>query len=355
MSNPSLSNRRFVFAVPGSLDTPTGGYVYDRRIIDELRWQGWQIDVCTLSDRFPDPDVSTLVATYSVLASLPPDTPVAIDGLALGALPDIGQHLRAPLVAVVHHPLAFETGLAPERAAALRVSEHSALAAARRVIVTSATTAAVLACDYGVDDERIAVVPPGTDPAPPAKGGADSTVNLISVGAVTRRKGHDLLLTALAMVKDLPWRLSIVGDLTRDAAASSHLRNAISYLGLEDRVRLLGAVSNEALADAYDSADLFVLASHYEGYGMVFAEAIARGLPVIGTTGGAVPEAVPKGAGILVAPGNLPALVEALRRLIGESETRAQYGAAARRAAEMLPRWPRSAELFGEAIASVVP
>lgn len=348
--------KQFVFAVPGSLETPTGGYVYDRRIIAELRAQGWQIDVRNLSERFPDPDVSTLVATYTTLATLPPGVPVVIDGLALGALGDIGQHLRNnPLVALVHHPLALETGLPPARVAALRVSEYRALAAARHVIVTSNTTAAILATDYGVDDGLITVAPPGSDPAPPAKGSADGIVHLLAVGAVTRRKGHDLLVAALAVLKDLPWRLTIVGDLTRDASAAAHLSNTISYVGLADRVRLAGTVPESDLAQAYHDADVFVLASYYEGYGMVFAEAIARGLPVIGTTGGAIPEAVPKGTGILVPPGNMPALVDALREMIAEPDKRGLYAAAAKRAATSLPGWTQSAGLFARAIEAVEP
>lgn len=348
--------KRFVFAIPGSLETPTGGYVYDRRIIAELREQGWQVDVLELSARFPDPDVSVLVSTYTALATLPPGVPVVIDGLALGALGDIGQHLRNnPLVALVHHPLALETGLLPARVAALRVSEYQALAAARHVIATSNTTAAILATDYGLDDALITVAVPGCDPAPSAKGSTDDIVNLLSVGAVTRRKGHDLLIAALAVLKDLPWRLTIVGDLTRDAAVAAQLSNTMSYVGLADRVRLAGAVSDTELAQAYHEADVFVLASHYEGYGMVFAEALARGLPVIGTTGGAIPEAVPKGTGILVSPGNMPALVDALREMIAQPDRRALYAAEAMRAASRLPDWRHSAELFARAIESVAP
>ncbi len=350
-----MPNKHAIFAVPGDIETPTGGYVYDRRIIAELREQGWRIDVCALGDRFPDPDVSTLVSTYTTLATLPAGVPVVIDGLALGALPDIGRHLRSnPLIALVHHPLALETGLTPARAAALRVSEYQALAAARHVIATSNTTAAILATDYGVDDALITVAAPGSDPAPPAKGSADGLVNLLSVGAVTRRKGHDLLIAALAVLKDLPWRLTIVGDLTCDAAAAAHLRNTISYVGLVDRVRLAGAVPESDLARAYHEADVFVLASYYEGYGMAFAEALARGLPVIGTTGGAIPEAVPKGTGILVPPGSMPALVDALRELIGQPDKRLRYAEGAKRAAGLLPNWTRSAEFFARALEAVV-
>lgn len=352
----SSTKPHVVFAVPGSLETPTGGYVYDRRVIAELRRQGWHVDIVSLSERFPDPDMSALVSAYTAIAMMAPGTPLVVDGLALGAMPDIGQHLKpsTPLVALVHHPLAMETGLLPDRAAALRASEYRALKAARHVVTTSATTASVLSFDYGVPDDAITVVSPGTDPAPLANGSADDRVALLSVGAVTRRKGHDLLLAALAMIKHLPWHIDIVGDLTRDPAAVAHLRNSIPYLGLEERVRLRGAVSGEDLEAAYDAADIFVLASYYEGYGMVFAEAIARGLPVIGTTGGAIPEAVPKGSGLLVPPGDLVALVGALRDMIDSHEIRERYRAGARQAAQSLPRWEQAGAQFARVLGAVV-
>jgi glycosyltransferase involved in cell wall biosynthesis len=352
-----LSDKHLVFAVPGRLETPTGGYVYDRRVIAELRREGWRIDLVTLSERFPDPDATVLRESYAQLAALPPGVPLIVDGLALGVLPEIGRHLGEanPLIALVHHPLALETGLSPERAIRLHDSEMMALACARHVVTTSITTAAVLASDYGVEDGQITIAPPGTDPAAAAKGNADGIVHLLSVGAIVPRKGHDLLVAALGMLKDLPWRLTIVGDITRDAGAVMRLRGAIGYLGLDERVAVLGAVSDETLATTYESADLFVLPSHYEGYGMVFTEAVARGLPVIGTTAGAIPEAVPQGAGILVPPGGMPALVGALRDMIADTALRERYAANARQAAAQLPRWSDTAALVARAIAAVSP
>jgi glycosyltransferase involved in cell wall biosynthesis len=351
-----LAEKHFTFAVPGSLDTPTGGYVYDKRMVEELRGQGWRVDVCNLSDRFPDPDDAVLAKTYATLAALPPGV-IVMDGLALGALPDIARHLGPgkPLVALVHHPLALETGLAPDRADTLRDSERAALAATAQVITVSATTAAILTNDYGIEKPRIKVVPPGTDPAPPARGNSDGVVSLLAVGSVVPRKGYDLLIAALADLKFSSWRLTIAGDLTRDTAAAADLRAAVDAAGLSDRVRLLGAIAGDRLDDLYDRADVFVLPSYYEGYGMVFTEALARGLPVIGTTGGAIPESVPAGTGILVPPGDSTALVEALHQMIGRSDVRAQHAAAARRAADHLPRWPLSAQLFGRAIEAVLP
>ncbi len=352
-----LAEKRFIFAVPGDLNTPTGGYIYDKRMVEELRQQGWTIDIRTLSDRFPDPDAATLDSTYQTFAALPRRWVVVVDGLALGALPDIGRHLgpERPLVALVHHPLAMETGLSPERADALRESEKAALSAAAHVITVSATTAALLTNEYGIEKPRIKVVPPGTDQAPFAYGSTDGIVSLLSVGSVVPRKGYDLLVTALAGLKELPWRLTIAGDLTRDAEAAQQLHDVVSAAGLSDRVRLTGMISGEELGRHYHSADVFVLPSYYEGYGMVFAEALARGLPVVGTTGGAIPESVPAGAGILVPPGDVAALTGALRDMIERPELRAQHASAALRSADHLLRWPLSAELFGRAIEAVLP
>lgn len=352
-----LPEKHFTFALPGHLDTITGGYIYDKRIIAELRQLGWRIDLCSLSEQFPHPDAAVLAASYATLAALPRGVPVVMDGLALGALPEIGRYLGPdrPLVALIHHPLAMEKGLSPQRTEELRASEKAALTAATQVITVSATTAALLTNDYGIEISRIKVVPPGTDPAPLAHGSRDGVVTLIAVGSVVPRKGFELLIAALAQLPTLPWRLTIIGDLTRDAESAARLRAAIREAGLQDRVRLMGVVSDATLAALYDESDVFVLPSYYEGYGMVFTDAVARGLPVIATTGGAIPESLPAGTGILVTPGDVPALTSALRDMIGQPELRAQHAAASRRAADHLPRWPLSAQLFGQAVAAVVP
>ena len=190
---------RLSFIVPGSLETPTGGYRYDRRVVAGLRGIGHRVDVLTLGESFPQPDRATLQASYRALASLPAG-PAVIDGLALGALPEIGCHLpaHAPLIALVHHPLALESGLAPALADALRHSERQALASARQVIVTSPATADILVSGYGLSQDQISIALPGVETAPLSKGGDGRSVQLLSVGSVISRKGHDLLIEALA-------------------------------------------------------------------------------------------------------------------------------------------------------------
>jgi glycosyltransferase involved in cell wall biosynthesis len=343
---------RVAFAVPGDLATPTGGYAYDRRMIAELGDLGWQIDLLDLGEGFPWPNDTTRAAARLRLLALPAGRSIVIDGLALGVLPEAAAELagRNPLLALVHHPLALEHGLLPEQADTLRTSERAALAAVQRVVVTSSATARLVAADYGVPAERITIARPGSDPAPPAQGSNDGVVRLLSVGAIVPRKGFDVLMAALATLPDLPWRLTIAGDRTRDRNAAARLDADIARQGLENRVAVLGAVSPQRLAALYAEADAFVLASRFEGYGMAYAEAVAHGLPVIGSNSGAIPDTVPPDAGLLVAPGDIPALADALRRVIGDTGLRQRLASAARAAAPQLPTWRQSAEIFARAL-----
>lgn len=339
--------KRIAFAVPGDLATPTGGYGYDRRIIKELQALGWQVDVLSLGDGFPRASAEQRTTALARLEALPEGVAVVIDGLALGALPEEAEKIarRSPLVALVHHPLAAETGLSPADAGRLFESERKALAAARAIIVTSPSTGRLLGEDYSVPPESITVAPPGTDRTTPAKGSTDGIVRLLSVGSVVPRKGFDILIAALAPITGLPWRLTIAGDLTRDQRTAANLEADIVLHGLAGRVELLGAVSPERLPALYASADIFVLASHFEGYGMAYAEAMAHGLPVIGTTGGATVDTVPPDAGVLVEPSNVTALARALRMLIENEKERRWFASGALAASAGLPTWQDTAKI----------
>ena len=336
-----------VFAVPGDLATPTGGYAYDRRMIAELAALGWRTDVVNLGEGFPRPTAGTRAAACARLAALPSAAPIVIDGLAFGVLPEAAKKMQAShlLVALVHHPLALESGLSADEAAGLHVSERVALAAACHVVTTSAATARLLTADYCIASERLSVVEPGTDrggEARPRKN--DDALALLAVGAVVERKGYDLLVAALAKLKHLNWRLVIAGDHGRSPEAFRRLKADIACFRLADRITLLGALSAQQLASLYATSDLFVLPSRFEGYGMAFAEAIAHGLPVIGTTAGAIPQTVPAGAGILVQPDDVDALASALRRLIENPHERERLAAGAR--AATFPSWKEQAALF---------
>ncbi len=270
-----------------------------------------------------------------------------IDGLAFGVLPEAAQALREShmLVALVHHPLALESGLSAREAAALRASERAALACARHVVATSAATARLLAADYGVASERVSVVEPGTDRVavrPPRRAqarrrGRAARGRRGGPAQGLRRAGRRARRTR----SDLSWRLVIAGDGARSPETFQRLEADIARLGLADRITLLGAVAAEQLASLYASSDLFVLPSRFEGYGMAYAEAIAHGLPVVGTTAGAIPETVPADAGVLVPPDDVEALAAALRRLIESPDERERLAAGAR--AARFPSWREQA------------
>lgn len=345
-------SRAVVFAVPGDLETPTGGYAYDRRMIVELERLGWTVRLLDLGEGFPHPDPATRAAARRGLAAVPAGASIVIDGLAFGVLPEIAAALAGShkLIALVHHPLALESGLTAEQAESFRSSERASLAGARHVVATSRTTARLLVRDFDVAADRLTVAPPGTDRAAPARGSVDGPVALLSVGALVPRKGHDVLIAALARLVELPWRLTIVGDRERDPSTAAQLEADIVRHGLAGRVTLTGAVSAERLAARYAEADLFVLASRFEGYGMAFAEAVAHGLPLVCTDAGAISDTVPPGAGLMVPPDDVDALAAALRRLIAGADERRCLAAAARRAASHLPTWAQSAALFSRAI-----
>jgi glycosyltransferase involved in cell wall biosynthesis len=344
-----------VFAVPGDLEIPTGGYVYDRRMIAELATLGWDVEVLHLGEGFPDPSAAERIAAGARLTALSSDQPIVIDGLAFGALPDAAESLHSThqLVALVHHPLALETGLAAEQAVALRISERGSLSRADHVIATSAATARLLAADFGVPSERLTVVRPGTDRVMFSARDSGATVSLLSVGSVVPRKGYDVLVAALANLADLPWRAIIVGDRTRSPETARELDAEVARLDLAERISFKGAVAPESLTAYYAAADLFVLPSRFEGYGMAYAEAIAHGLPVIGTTAGAIPETVPAGAGVLIPPGDVNALATVLRQLIENPQERQRLAQGACAAAAHFPSWQAQAALFGNVLESL--
>jgi len=307
-----------------------------------------------LSDRFPFPDRAALEAADRLLATIPDDTLVVIDGLALGAMPAQAKaHARRlRLVGLVHHPLALETGLAPGDARHVHESERRALAVVRRVLVTSRATSDALST-YGVAPSRVGIVEPGTDRRPQAHGTRGNTPAMLCVAALVPRKGHALLLDALHRLGDRPWRLVCAGSLERSPQTVTALRRQLIALGLEGQVQLLGQVDEAFLERCYTGADLFVLPSYHEGYGMALAEALAYGLPVVSTRAGAIPHTVPADASVLVPPGDSVALADALATLLDDAGLRQRLASAARRAAATLPGWADAAARFAAELGRV--
>jgi glycosyltransferase involved in cell wall biosynthesis len=282
----------------------------------------------------------------AALDALPPDRALILDGLVFGSIDTTGlARVRAPIVAMIHHPLALESGLTEARRAHLYRTERDNLALTAHVLVPSPHTAQILARDYGVDPVRITIARPGTDK--PVLAAAPTTPPLIlSVGIQHPRKGHDILLDALARISHLDWQAVIVGS-PYDAPHAADLARRHADLGLKDRVRFAGRLPPDDLADLYAQASLFALATRYEGYGIVFNEALAHGLPIVSCRTGAVPDTVPPDAGLLVPPEDAAAFATALSDLLTDPATRTRLAAASARAGQALPGWDDMASTAG--------
>jgi glycosyltransferase involved in cell wall biosynthesis len=332
------------FLVPGPLDQRTGGYLFDRHVVEGLRACGRKVDVVELPGRFPAADALARKGCEAALDRLPDAAVAVVDGLALaGFTLCLRRHAkRLRIVGFVHHPLALETGLRRAEASRYAVLEARLWPLLRGVICPSAATARAIEA-AGVDARRIAVAPPGTArPAAAVRRSAGVTVRLLAVGTLSTRKGHTLLIEALAQLRDAAWTLVCAGSLERDPRAARSVRAAVAAHGLTDRVHLAGELSSAELAREYGAADVFVLPSFHEGYGMAFAEALAHGLPIVATTAGAITDTVPAKAALFVPPGDVNTLRAALSRAIHDERLRARLAAGAAEAGAALPSWPQS-------------
>ena len=330
------------FAIPGDLQSLTGGYGYDRRLLAGLQQLGLPIRYHALASCFPYADDTALSATNDWLQSLPDHCTVLVDGLAFAVMDQLAAaHCqRLHFCALCHHPLALETGLDAAMQTKLQQSEQRALAVAAQVIVTSARTRQILTERFAVPAERITVALPGTDRhgSAPCIG---QPPRLLAVASLTPRKAHDVLIAALAQLQHLSWQALLVGGDEFDPKWAKQLRQQVLALGLQQRIIFAGGKHD--LHTDYMAADVFVLPSWYEGYGMAFAEALSYGLPIIAARAGAVPEVVPETAGILVEPGNVGMLAAALQQILTDAGLRRRLQTGARAAALQLPTWQKTA------------
>ncbi len=356
MTDDTSGHRTAVtLVVPGDLEARTGGYGYDREIVAGLSALGWTVDIRRLDGSFPFPTAYARAHAVAELAALDTGTLVLADGLAFGVMAGEAEReaARLRLVALVHHPLALENGLAPPVARDFAALETRALRCTRGVVVTSEATAAALT-PYGIGRDDIAVVVPGTTPAPLAVGRAShgqETVEMLCVASLVERKGYDVLLGALTHLKHLSWHLNCVGSHRLQPRTAAAIVEQVRASGLADRVTFSGELAEASLDAAYHAADVFVLPTRFEGYGMAVAEAVARGLPVVSTYTGAIPELVGADSGILLEPDNVSGWTYALGLLLSPDwDLRLRLAAGARARRERLPRWSDSARAMAAAL-----
>ncbi len=357
-SEGPVTSAPWTFLVPGDPNQRTGGYGYVREVVKALQHLGQPVRLQGLEGSFPDPDDQALAAMDKALAELPPGSVVVLDGLAMGGMPStIARHRhRLRLVALVHHPLADEAGLEPDVRQRLFELEREALAQVAGVITTSRTTAAGLA-RYEVAPAMIRAVPPGVHrPAmvPARLGPSDRPLRILCVGTLSERKAQHQLVESLAALSGSQWQCVMVGSDQRQPDYARRLREQIRDSGLEDRIRLTGELGEAALAEHWRWADVMVLPSLYEGYGMVIDEALNEGLPVVTTDGGALAE-TGRRPGVLQYPaGDSQALRQHLARLMMDPDHYEDLVEGARLANAALTSWQEVAADFRQAVTELM-
>jgi glycosyltransferase involved in cell wall biosynthesis len=345
------------FVVPDGIDDPerpSGGNVYDRRVSRGLAALGWTVHEHAVPGDWPRPGAAARAALDAAVAAVPDGSLMLIDGLIASTAPDelVPAAVRRRLVILVHMPLGVgrPDNFGPDAA----VRERAMLSAAAAVVTTSKWTRDRLIDAYGLPGERISVAEPGVDPARVATATGPGG-RLLTVAAVTRHKGHDVLLSALAKIADRPWHWTCVGSIAREPAYVDDVRRQARADGVDDRVHFTGAVPPAGVDAAYAQADVLVVASHAETYGMVVPEALARGVPVVATAAGGLPDALGTARdgtrpGLLVPPNDPGALAEALSDWFADASLRRRLRRAARDRRATLSGWSETSERIATAL-----
>jgi Glycosyltransferase len=339
--------------LPNDIDDParpSGGNIYDRRLIDGLTARGWTVVEHAVVGDWPDPDVAARAEVAATLAGLPTGAVVLLDGLVASAVPEVlaPEADRLRLVVLVHMPVGDTGG------ALARAREGEALQVASAVVTVSRWSRDRLIELYGLPEDRIHLAEPGTDPAPLASG-SRSGGRMLCVATVAVHKGHDVLVRALSRLADRRWTCVCVGTVDREPAFVTDVLDEARRGRIAGRIRMVGPLPHAALHPHYARTDLLVLPSRSETYALVVGEALARGIPVVATAVGGVPEALgyaPDGRrpGLLVPPDDPAALAEALRRWLADTGLRADLREAARQRRTTLPGWASTVEACAEVL-----
>lgn len=333
--------------VPGNFPATTGAIVFDTRLAEALRAAGDVVEITPLPGMHPLADAEAEEAASRAAQGLAPDAdgPIVIDGFCLYAFAAEAERLTAA-IAILHHPMSAEPHLAEDERARFHAIESALLPRLAHIVVPSEAVRQQIITTHGLAAERVTLLAPGVPDAPRSAGSGGPGCHLLAVASLIPRKGYETVLRALQRLPDLDWRLTICGDASIDASHAATLHALAEEPGLAGRVRFLGPQTTDEMEALWQSADVFVSGSRFEGYGMAVAEAVRHGLPLAITKTAAAPELIPQQGSALVHPGDDVQLSKALRRLIFDPSARAVMAQTSWEAGQSLPNWTDQARHF---------
>ena len=347
---PAAAATRLGF-VTWDRDDPTGGNVYNRALVAELRALGVNVQLHRLAGPWPEGDASSHMKLARALRAEPA---CLVDGIVGCGSPEVvaaAVDSGHSVTVVVHLPISDEVGLEPTQRQRYAALEAKTVHSASGVLCSSRWSAAELSRRYGRSD--VGVATPGVTPAPVARGSQDSgPPRILSVASLTPTKDQLTLVHALAQLTDLPWTADLIGSDQANPGYAARLRDEIAAAGLGDRISVPGTLGGSVLDQKWDAADLLVLPSRIETYGLVVVEALARGIPAVVSAGTGAIEALQEGAtkhstatpGTSVPAGDSAGLAAVLRRWLTEPMLRRAWRQAALARRDTLPGWQQTAQ-----------
>jgi glycosyltransferase involved in cell wall biosynthesis len=340
----------------GSLDTLTGGYLYDRRVVEYLRSRQVETQVFSLPWRNYARHLTDNLCSNLLVYLCKANVDVLVqDELNHPSLLWINRRLRClrkfPIVSIVHHLRCNESR--PEWQNTLyRFVERRYLRTVDGFIFNSKTTQATVEALIGAGIPDVLAYP-GRDEATGLMAEDDvarrakesGPLRILFVGSLIPRKELHTLITALAELPGEDWRLEVVGSLSTDSSYAAGIRKLIGTYRLTDRITLLGALSGPDLAERYARSHVLAVPSSYEGFGIVYIEGMGYGLPPIASTAGAAHEIITHGVdGFLVNPGTVSAIAAIIAELHRNREKLAQMGVSALERYSRHPTWTESSK-----------
>lgn len=335
---------KVVFLQNDSINTLTGGYIYNKYIVDGLLLKNYKVSVISLKGNFPHPTQEDLEKCDKILSNLTGDEFLIIDSLILGAIPDLIPKIKKTIITVglIHLPISIDiTGVKkPE----LSYAEKQAMELTNKLVVTSHFTKNIL-LQSGLTIEKISVIEPGIEDYPVKNSYPEKPYNLLCIANYTRSKNHDLLIKSLNQLKEYSWEMNFYGNTT-DIEYFTEIKSLIKKFGLSNRIFLNGPLEREKISEVYLNSDLFILPSKFETYGMVLTEALAHGIPVITTSSGGIPYTVPSSMGLFAREGTVENFKLLIEKTLTENLTYKYLTATASSFYKQAQKWEKSVDSF---------